>query len=307
MSTTELKRMTLGSVTKGRVQKPHRIVLYGVEGVGKTTFAASAPNAIILPTEDGSSQLEVARFPLAQSLADIEDAISELRSQAHDYRTLVLDTLDFAEPLIWRFCCQRDSKKDIEDYGYGKGYVAALDVWRTILAQLEALQATTAMNVILVAHSWIKSFKNPEGGDFDRYQLKLHDRAAGLLKEWAETVLFANYETFAEKDQKTKRVKGVSTGSRLIYTQRTAAYDAKNRMNLPESMPLSWQDYADACERQQPADPSILLLEIERKAAEVGGDVVGKVALAVNAAQGNAAQLAKINDRLNALLAQKGE
>jgi hypothetical protein len=300
-------RMNLGSIVRGKQARPIRTLLFGVEGIGKSTFAAGAPSPIFLGAEDGTAHLDVFRFPMPRDWPEVSEAIRTLTVDPHEYKTLVVDTLDWAEPLIWKFICQRDGETSIESYGYGKGYVAALDEWRGFLADLELLRGKRGMHVILLAHSWIKPFKNPEGDDFDRYELKLHAKAAGLLKEWCDTVLFANYETFAVKDEKTKRVRGVSSGARLIYTQRMPAYDAKNRYDLPESLPLSWDDYWSAVQAHRPADPKALEAEIRRKAGLLGGEVE-KAALAwVEKHTGNAAELARINDRLNAKLAGKAE
>lgn len=300
-------RMTLQSVQKGKRIRPIRCLLYGVEGIGKSTFAASAEAPIFIGSEDGTDHLDAQRFPTPATWAEVFDAIRVLTTQDHPYKTLALDTLDWLEPLCWEHICLRDGAENIESYGYGKGYVAALDEWRKFLAALERLREAKGMHVVLLAHSWIKPFKNPEGDDFDRYEMKLHAKAGGLLKEWSDVVLFANYETFAEKDKHTKRVKGVSTGARLIYTTRTAAFDAKNRYDLPESMPLDWDDFFEAVRAHRPADPKALAAEVKRKAEQAGGEVKEKALAFLKDHEGDAAALAKLNDRLNAKLAEKRE
>jgi len=297
-------RMTLAAIRRGRIEAPVRTLLFGVEGIGKTTFGASAPNSIFIGAEDGAGTLDLARFPQPQSWEDIREAIRTLTKDAHGYETLVLDTIDWAEPLAWRFICNRDNKKDIEDYGYGKGYTAALDEWRVLIADLERLRAARKMQVVLLAHSWIKSFKNPEGDDFDRYEMKINAKAAGLLKEWCDVVLFANHETFAVKEG-NKRVKGVSTGARVCYTTRTAAYDAKNRFSLSEQFPLDWDEYAAALSSGQTSDPLALAEEIRRKAAELGGDTEQKAIALLGQHLGDASMLARINNKLNVRLAEK--
>jgi hypothetical protein len=297
--------ITLAAIRRGQVDVPKRTLLYGVEGIGKTTFGANAPSPIFIGAEEGFGRLDVARFPQPKGFQQVRDAVHALRTEVHGFQTLVIDTLDWLEPLIWKFICDRDNKKDIEDYGYGKGYVAALDMWRVLISDFEQLRAAKRTEVVLLAHSWIKPFKNPEGDDFDRYELKIHNKAAGLLKEWSDVVLFANYETFADKDDRTKRVRGVSTGARICYTTRTAAYDAKNRFDLPEQFPLDWSEYAAALESGQPADPTALAGEIRRKAAELGGEIETQAVGLLEANTGNAAMLAKINSRLNARLAER--
>ncbi|MDP3208983.1 MAG: ATP-binding protein [Rhodoglobus sp.] len=267
-SPTPASRMTLANVKRGKQAHAWRILLYGVEGVGKSTLAAATPSAIFLGAEDGTAHLDVERLPSPQSWIDIKAAVEVLLKEEHAYKTLVLDTVDWAEPLLWGFICARDKKADIEDYGYGKGYTAALDEWRVLLASLERLRETRKMNVLLLGHCHAKPFKNPLGEDFDRYELKLNIKAGGLLKEWCDAVLFANHETYAKKDERTKKVKGVSTGARWLYTERTAGYDAKNRYGFPEMLPLSWPDVEAAM--QGNTDVAALLAEIRRKGAEFG-------------------------------------
>lgn len=298
----------LSAVTKGKIAKPIRALLYGVEGVGKSTFGANAPSPIVLGTESGTAELDVARFADPDSWADVMAAVDELRTEAHDYKTLVIDTLDWLEPLCWARVCERPDEKgkrreSIEDFGYGKGYTAALDEWRLLLARLEQLRAARGMNVIMLAHSWIKPFKNPEGDDFDRYELKLHAKAGGLLKEWCDAVLFAHYETLTDKDR-NKRVRGISTGARLIHTTRTAAWDAKNRYDLPDTMPLDWSAFADAVVAHRPADPAAIRDSIAEMLTDANAELAAKVRAAVNKDPENAAYLARIQNKLQATIGE---
>lgn len=303
-------RMSLAKVTKGKQKKPHRVVGYGPEGIGKSSFAAGAPAPIFLPLEDGTNHLDVARFPKAETWKEAREAIRTLINEKHSYETLVVDTLDALEALLWRHMCERDKfadekqktpLRDIESYGYGKGYTKALEDWRGFLKDLEALSAK-GVHIILLAHSQVKSFKNPAGEDYDRYELKLHQKASGLIKEWAESVLFMNYETFAKKDPGTKRVKAFDNGARLIFTERRAAYDAKHRGNLPESLPLSWTDFEG--ESQKEVDPRAFAAAILAKAAQLPADVQQLVAGTVEKAAGNVQSLININNRVNARLAE---
>lgn len=304
---TAPRRMTLDKVVKGRVEAPRRILLYGTEGIGKSTFASDAPAPIFLGAEDGTAQLDIQRFPKPESWDDVLEAVRVLTEEKHEYQTLALDTLDWAEPLLWASMCARDKVADVESYGYGKGYQKALDEWRVFLAALERLRAARQMHVILLAHAWIKPFKNPEGEDFDRYEMKLNGKAAGLLKEWCDAVLFANYETFAvKKDEKARKAKGVSTGARVINTQRTAAYDAKNRYSLPETLPLSWADFDAAVKAGAVASPADLRAEIDRKVKELDDpELAKKVAELVAKAGDSSHSLALINNRLNLKAAEK--
>jgi hypothetical protein len=254
----------LAGVRSGRLKRPKRILLYGVEKIGKSTFASEAPWPIFIGPEDGTAELDVKRFPQAETWADVTADITDLITEDHQHQTLVIDTLDWIEPLNWAFVCRRDKKSDIEAYGYGKGYLAALDEWRSLLALCDRLRNTRSMDVILLAHSWIKSFKNPAGEDYDRYELKLHGKASGLIKEWCDAVLFAHYDEHAVKAEGQRKAKGVESapGVRMVHTQRRAAWDAGNRLGLPLEFPLSWEEFAAHCEAGVPADAATLLTAI---------------------------------------------
>ncbi|MFH0899059.1 MAG: ATP-binding protein [Pseudomonadota bacterium] len=301
---TAPRQMTLANVGRGKTDAPLRVLLYGVEGVGKSTFAAGAPAPIFVGPEDGvpPALADVPRFhpPTGEwSWQDALDAIHALTVEQHTYAALAIDTLDWLEPLCWRHICARDGQPSIESYGYGKGYVAALDEWRVFLASLEKLRAAKPMHVVLLAHSWIKAFKDPESDGYDRYQLKLHDKAAGLLKEWSDMVLFSNHETCVHVDAKTKRARGIGTGARLIYTQRRAAFDAKNRHDLPETLPLAWEDLFAATRTRQVASPDELRAAIIDKIPLLG-DRGAKATAALERAGSDAVRLAQLNDWCNA-------
>ena len=238
--------MKLSSITGGRVAAPVKTTVYGVAGVGKTTFAAGAPSPIFLPIEEGTNALDVQRFPQPQTFQDVLDAVTELGTAEHKYRTLVVDTLDALEPLIWAHVCAAGKKTSIEDFGYGKGYVAALEQWRLLLSYLERLRAKKQMNVVLIAHAAVKKFQNPEAADFDRWEMKLAGKGtSALITEWSDALLFACHEVVAATDQK-ERTRGVATGSRIARTVHGAAYEAKNRYRLPDPMPLDWASYREA-------------------------------------------------------------
>lgn len=258
----------LSLVTRGRVQRPLNVVVYGVEGVGKTTLAVGAPAPIVLACESGSDELDVARLPIS-SWADLVAATRELASTSHAYQTIIIDTLDAAEALCWAATCEVAKKESIEDFGYGKGYVAALDTWRVLLAELERARAK-GLHVVLIAHSAIRSANNPEGANFDRYEMKLHKAAGALFREWASAVLFARYETVsattADKGG-AKKALGVSTGRRVLETQHAAAFDAKNRYGLPVQIEMTgggtWDTIVAHIEESRGAVPEIEALIAE--------------------------------------------
>lgn len=251
------KRMALANVVKGKQAKPFRVTLYGPPGVGKSTFASQAPKPIFIGTEDGTNELDVERFPLPEGWPDVLEAIRALTEDAHDYRTLVIDTLDSLEQMIWRFITTRDKESNIESYGYSKGYVAAQVEWRLLLAAIERLGRAKPMHVLFLAHSTVKTFKNPAGPDFDRYDFQINAKASAVLNGWCDAVLFAQFETFVTKDESRRKNIGV-TGDRVLRTEQAAAYYAKNRYGLPVSLPLDWNAFAKAYkESRQPKETEV--------------------------------------------------
>ena len=254
-------KMTLDKVVTGKQRKPVRLLMHGTEGVGKSTFAASAPAPIFLCAESGTNHLDIARFPTPESWGDVLDAVSTLTTEKHEYQTLVVDTVDWLEPLCFAHVIatapmDKSGKKPtcIEDVGggYGRGYTAAVDAWIGLMARLERLQHEHKMHVVVLAHSWIKAFANPEGADYDRFELKLNKNASAKWREWVDAMLFATYDTAVKIDgQKTT---GISTGSRIVRTERRAAFDAKNRYGLPFQLPLDWSEFWTAYEAGQPVD-----------------------------------------------------
>jgi hypothetical protein len=300
------------ATSKGRVAYPLWITLYSAEGLGKSTFASRAPSPIFLDVEHGTRELDVERFAFddltgrttPESFTEILLALRALETEEHQYKTVAIDTLDAVEALIHSHICFRDAKQSIEDYGFGKGYVAALDEWRILIAHFERLRKR-GLNVITLAHSAVKTFKDPSSDGWDRHQMKLHQSAAGLVKERSDIVLYGSYEEYAVKSDKTKRLQGVSTGARIIHTTHNAAWDAKNRHDLPEQMPLDWDDFYAAVQAHRPAEPAVLANEIRRKAKEIGGEVQEKALAFIEQHATDAAALAKANDRLNAKLAER--
>ncbi len=302
--------MTLQTITRGKLEKPPRVLLYGVEKIGKSTFAAGAPSPVFICAEDGTSELDVSRFREPTNWTEVRYTLDTLKRDKHEHKTVVLDTLDWLEPLCWREVCRRGSVASIEEFGggYGKGYLEALSLWRDFLSDLDELRAARGMTVVLLAHSWIKSFKNPEGDDFDRYEMKLHAKTGALIKEWSDAVLFATYETFTKKGKGDSKVKGVSNGARIVHTQRMAAWDAGNRYDLPEALPLDWEAFADGMKARAPEAPADLKERIGNMLSEVKDKALhAKVTASVAKAGDDASELARIANKLAATVERKAE
>jgi len=237
----------LKQVQSGIVPAPPRTMLYGVHGVGKSTWASQSESPVFIQTEDGLGQIECAKFPLAEDYAQVITAISDLYSEKHDYRTVVIDSLDWLERLIWAEVCRKRGVESIEDIGYAKGYIFALTQWREVLDGLTALRNERGMAVILIAHCTIEKFENPETDSYDRYVPRLHKHASAMVQEWCDAVLFAAYKvhtkTVDEGFGRTK-ARGIGSGERIIRTTERPAHVAKNRLNLPDELPLDYQAYA---------------------------------------------------------------
>lgn len=241
--------ISLASLKRAATVAAPRILIHGVAGVGKTTFAAGAPAPVFILTEDGLGTLDVPHFPLARTYDDVLEALAALYTESHEYRTVVVDSVDWLEPLVWQRACKDHGWSSIEDAGYGKGYVAALDLWRQYVDGLDALRADKGMTIIQIAHTDIKRFDSPEHDPYDRYIIKLHARAAALLQEHSDIVLFANYRVSTVKsdvgfNKKVNRALG--SGERLLHTAERPAFLAKNRYGLPDAIPLSWTAFAEA-------------------------------------------------------------
>jgi len=230
----------LASIQKN-LAKPPRLVIYGVPGVGKTTIAAAAPKPVFIPIEDGLCSLDVDAFPQPKSLSEVREDIGSLISEDHDYETLVIDCADAMEPMVWANVCEADGKESIADFGYGKGYDKAGDIWRDLLKGLDILR-DKGMMIIMIAHSTVVRFESPDSDGYDRWDLRLHKRAKALLCDWADAILFANHETNVVSTNNSERKRGISTGKRVLHTVEKAAWTAKNRYNLPPTIPLSWSE-----------------------------------------------------------------
>ncbi len=238
----------LSQVHHGKKLSPRRTMIYGVQGVGKSSAAAAAPHSIFIPTEDGLGTIDCDSFPVAQSLEEVLQALSELYLvEDHPYQNLVIDSADWLEQLIWADVCKKRGVECIEDIGYGKGYLFALKQWRDVIDGLEALRNECGMGIVLIAHAKIERFEDPSTDTYDRYVPRLHKTASALLQEFCDEVLFACYRVHATvKDEGfgRKRAQGIGTGERVLRTNERPAHVAKNRLNLPDELPLDWHEYA---------------------------------------------------------------
>ena len=236
----------LDSIRRGKAFQAPRIMLYGVHGIGKSTFGAKAPNAIFIPTEDGLGTIDTASFPLAKTSDEVYSAVNTLMTEEHEFQSCVLDSLDWFEQILVR---EIEATHTAQELAYGKATVILVDRMTRFLESLTELRNVRGMTVILLAHAQAKRFDSPETEPYDRYMPKLQEKSSAKAQEWADAVLFANYKTLIKKDDlgfNKTQARGVSTGERLIHTQETAAFLAKNRYSLPPTLPLSWDAFQNA-------------------------------------------------------------
>lgn len=230
-------------IIKGRIKKARRVVIYGSEGIGKSTFAAQFPDPLFIDTEGSTNQMDVARTETPSSWAMLNSFVDEIKV-TKPCRTLVIDTIDWAEKLCIKNVCDAHGWADITSPGYGSGYSCVYTEFGKFINKLsEVIEA--GINVVLTAHASIKKFEQPdEMGAYDRWGLKLIDTPkcsdSRMIMEWADVVLFMNYKTYSvqvDKDGKKHKAQG---GQRVMYATHHPCWDAKNRFNLPDEMPLAF-------------------------------------------------------------------
>jgi len=232
----------LDTVKSSKSLAPPRVVMYGPHGIGKSTFAASAPKPIVIQTEDGLGNLNVDCFPLSSSFDDALSCVDALINESHEYQTVVVDSLDWLERLIHRAVADGERKSSIEKVPYGKGYVFAADAMYVFLRKLDELR-DQGMVVIATAHERVARYDDPRTDAYDRAGLALDKRAAPMVVEWCDVLAYAHQDIHLKKEERgfgRERARAVSTGDRVIGLQPNPAYDAKNRYGLDSTMPLDW-------------------------------------------------------------------
>jgi hypothetical protein len=256
---------TLNQIHHGRRHTPPRLLVYGTEGIGKSTLAAAAPKPIFIQTEDGLDQIACASFPLATRMTEVDAALRALIQEKHEFETVVIDSADWLERLVWDALCEQYGVGSIEkvDGGYGKGYVHALTFWRRLLGDLNTLRNQRGMCVILLAHARVEKFEDPEASAYDRYSPRLHKHVTALLTEWADAVLFATRRIITKTEEggfgRERTIAaglGKDGGERILRTVGSPACVAKNRYGLPAELPLSWPALMQALAANLPADGS---------------------------------------------------
>ncbi|MGH2612074.1 MAG: ATP-binding protein [Rhabdochlamydiaceae bacterium] len=294
----------LSQVKRGRLEESLCILLYGVDGVGKSSFGASAPSPIFLGAEQGTSQLDVARLPQPLKFSDCVKAVQELQTSTHDYKTLVIDSLDWMEPLIWNEVVDESMPRvsDISKIGWNKGYDLAALKLRKFISELSSLK-NSGMNILLLAHSKIKIFNDPTATQgYDKYILAMRDDTSNIWRQFADAVLFMNYEIFTKDGSR----RGYGEGLRVMYTEERPSFQAKSRFALPFRIAVhknsGWKCLTDAIEANEPNSLEQIIDSINSfKSRIVDAELLKKINSAIDGASTDILALTEIRDRLMAL------
>jgi hypothetical protein len=250
-------------ITTGKQQRAQRVVIYGVESVGKSTFAAQFPKPLFLDIEQGTSHLDVDRCEIG-SWKQLTDALAEAKTT--DYKTIVIDSADWAERLCVEDLLATSKKTSIEDFGYGKGWVMVAERISRMLTSVDQL-IDAGKHVVLIAHSRIVKFEAPDAlAPYDRYELKLSKQCSPLLKEFADELWFLRFKTKVSTSE-TGKGKGLGGKERILLTTHSAAYDAKTRSGLAEELPLEWESvahlFATNATPRAKAEPAVVVVGAE--------------------------------------------
>lgn len=302
---SSVKKMDLSSVVRGRVETPWRIFMYGVGGIGKSTFFSEAPSPFFVDTHGGTSEIDTTRVRVT-SYEKVHEALDMLSSEKHDFKTVVLDSLDDLERWLWAdICAKGDTKgqvKSIEEWGGGfhKGYTYALERFMSdqtgsfgVLRKLADLHAK-GMNIAVIAHESVVTFKNPISADYGRIYPNVNKKISEKLFSWCDAVLYVHHETFTREEN--KKVKAMGSGVRLMETVETPAYYAKNRYKLPPTMQLDWHEFAASMGGVVTEDS--LMVEINDLLERVPPSAKEKATVRIRSARGDVDTLTRVLGKL---------
>ena len=228
--------MSQFNVISGVQRTAIKTLIYGPEGIGKSTLAAMWPNPIFIDLEGGTNQLPVVRLESPSSWSMLRAELTAIKNREVPCSTVVIDTMDAAERMCAEYIMARDGKKSIEEWGYGKGYTILQEEFGRLLDYLTDT-AASGINVVVLGHSTMRKFERPdESGAYDRFELKLTKQVSPMVKEWADMVLFCDYKTYVETNKAGKAK--ATGGARVIRTTHAPTRDAKTRYGLPDELPL---------------------------------------------------------------------
>lgn len=233
-------------ILKTKKNSPPRILLHGDHKTGKSSLAAAAPNPLFIQTEDGLDSIDAQSLPLCTSFNMLLDQLEQVYTEEHDFKTLVIDSLDWAETIIYKHVCTEAGKKSLSDFNYGAGYQATLECFGEMITAINLIREKRGMIVILTAHSQTKAYNNPLGSDYDRYQIKLREKNSELFLEWVDLIGFMHFQTYIKtRDDKKKggfggseKAKVLGGIDRIISCFPNAAYVGGNRYGITEDIPV---------------------------------------------------------------------
>lgn len=230
-------------ITTGKQVQPVKGIVYGVEGIGKTTWAAKWPKPLFIDVENGSWQLDVSRV-VPETFAEFKNVINQIAEDNQGFQTLVIDSVDWLETMMIKHICMEAGINSIEKYekGYGKGWSKLAEDWAHLLDQLDRIRLQKRMNILLVAHSRIKRYEPADDSGHDRYTLTLAEKSADVVKKWSDLTLFVKYDTFTIEENGKVKVKGGD--KRVMFSKYHPCWDAKNRYGLPDKMPFEFEPIA---------------------------------------------------------------
>lgn len=243
-------------------------VLYGPEGIGKSTFASRFPAPVFIDTEGSTNHMDVARTPAPQSWTELLQQVNYFIQHPEELGTLVIDTLDAAERLCMSQFCAMNKLHGIEDMPYGRGYVYIAEDFGKLLNLLDQLR-DRGVHIVLTAHAMMRKFEQPdEMGSYDRWELKLGKKTAPLVKEWSDLLLFANYKTSVVNVDGQGAAKGknkATGGRRVMYATHHPCWDAKNRFGLADELPFDYGQIAHLVKEKAPtvADDAVSIFPDE--------------------------------------------
>ena len=239
-------------ITKGKKRKPINCLLHGVHGIGKTTFGTKAPSPIFIAGEE-IEEIESPRFPKCETFEDFLKYLAYVRDEDHDYKTLVIDTLDSIEALAWKKILKDDNAKNMARAcgGFGQAYNLSMHMFTDVRDNyLAPIRDRKGMNIILLCHSTKNKIEDPlTMSSYDMFELKLHKNNKGqgtytVFSEWVSIIAFANFEVYKYENKKTGKDYAVGEGERRLFCTPKPAYDAKNRFNIPDEINLDYNEIA---------------------------------------------------------------
>lgn len=290
----------LNKVSTGKQVKAQIHTIAGNNGVGKTTWAASFPDVLLIDLEKGSSHLDVARITSSDvpNIEAFRSILADLKKGQHHYKTLAIDSVESLEGMISDAVCAEGKVDSIEKYegGYGKGYTRTREIMREIMITLQSLQ-DIGMTSILIAHTQVKSHTDPASNQtWDRVIMRCNDKMAALIRDLSDNVFYATYKVFTAKEG--GKTKAFGDGQRVMYTQYRPGFDAKNRLDLPLELPLSYDEFAEACRIQPEANTDELIADIKAMSEKVDKKLQASVGEQIEKFKGNSMKLKEIRNRL---------